>query len=107
SVAAELETLNKLGDELRATLNAELGAHGFSISGFGSLLHLHGTSAVPRSWGDVCASDQDAVREVQRKLRDRGIYIAPRGLVVLSTAHPADELSALKSAWVDACRNVA
>lgn len=105
--AAEIDALNKLGDELRLTLNAELVAHGFSASGTGSLLNLHGTPKPPRTWREVCASDQAAVHEVQRRLRARGMYIAPRGLVVLSTAHTAAELSALQTALVDACRSVA
>lgn len=105
--AADIDALNKLGDELRMSLNAVLGRHGFSVSGCGSLLNLHGTPTTPRTWRDVCVSDQEMVHRVQRLLREQGSYIAPRGLIVLSTAHNAAELTALESALVDACRAVA
>lgn len=102
----EVSALNKIGEELRSSINAALSGHGFSATGIGSLLNLHRSPNPPRQWRDVCATDQQVVHEVQRRLRDRGMYIAPRGLVVLSTAHSDSEIAALETALVDISRDL-
>jgi glutamate-1-semialdehyde 2,1-aminomutase len=103
----QVDALNKSGDELRDALNAGLTAVGFSASGIGSLLNVHGSPTPPRTWRDVLQSDRAAVAEVQRRLRDRGMFIAPRGMMALSTAHSAAELATVEREIIDACRSVA
>jgi glutamate-1-semialdehyde 2,1-aminomutase len=104
--STDIERLNELGDSLRSELGAGLSGHGYSVTGAGSLMNLHGCEVPPRQWRDVAASDRAAVDEVHHRLRDQGIHIVARGMISLSTAHSAADLEDLARRVVDTCRAV-
>lgn len=99
TVAHDLDTR---GDALRSRLQETLAAHGLSVTGWGSMMNVHATPRPPACWRDVRDSDRSRMQAIQRLLLDRGVYIAPRGLVVLSTAHSDDDLDKLEEAFAGA-----
>src|SRR5206468_2974098 len=104
---ATARQLDSRGDALRSRLQETLAPHGLSVSGWGSMMNVHATPKPPASWRDVRASDRLRMNRIQRRLLDRGIYVAPRGLVVLSTAHSDDDLDHLEEAFTAAAAETA
>jgi glutamate-1-semialdehyde 2,1-aminomutase len=83
------------GDEFRVAVAEVLGRHSLPmcVSGFGSMMNLHARADVPRNAHE--ASDRDEVLQelVAFGLLERGVYIAPRGMVSLGLAHTDDQLA--------------
>jgi glutamate-1-semialdehyde 2,1-aminomutase len=99
--------LDSRGDAVRSRLQETLAPHGLSVTGWGSMMNVHATPNPPACWRDVRASDRARMQEIQRRLFERGIYIAPRGLVVLSTAHSDEDLDQLEDAFTAAAAEAA
>jgi glutamate-1-semialdehyde 2,1-aminomutase len=93
--------LDARGNSLRSRLQQVLAPLGLSVSGRGSMMNIHGTPTEPRSWRDVRDSDRARVDRIQRRLLERGFFIVPRGMIVLSTAHLDTHLDALADALVE------
>jgi len=110
--AAELDALNRRGDDLRNSLNACFGDSPlpFQALGWGSLLNVHpcpGTVARP---ADLAAADP-AWRELFfHDLLAAGFYVAPRGYMALTLdvtdAHVASFVAAVQT-FLDARRSLA
>lgn len=88
---AEIERLNALGARLGEGLQRSFDAHGVPavVNVCGSLLHTHiGRTEPVRTWGDVWLGNP-ALTSFHRLALDEGVYLAPRGLIALST--PMDD----------------
>ncbi len=100
--AAEAEALDEMGEELRSRLDQVLSSVGLSITGWGSMMNIHGTPEPPRCWRDVRDSDRARIAKMQRLLLKDGHFVAPRGMIVLSTAHTKEHLLSLERSIVAA-----
>jgi glutamate-1-semialdehyde 2,1-aminomutase len=85
---AEIETLNRLGADLRAKLTSVFAAHAIPawVGGTGSMFHIALTETPLNFYADLDGCDFDAWRIVHLELLARGIYLMPRGTGCLSTA---------------------
>jgi glutamate-1-semialdehyde 2,1-aminomutase len=99
--------LDSRGERIRSRLQEALAPLGITATGWGSMMNLHAAPHAPRSWRDVRASDQRRMEEIQRRLMQRGIFIAPRGMIVLSTVHTEEHLDELEGAVVAAADETA
>lgn len=74
---AEIERINELGERLAVRLSASLESAGLglTVTGVGSMMNLRG--------------DVDLLAAVHAEALDAGLYLAPRGLVCIST--PMDD----------------
>jgi glutamate-1-semialdehyde 2,1-aminomutase len=98
---AAAEALNAGGDRLRERLSGIARAADVPVwvTGAGSMMAIHFTSAPPR-----CAADADAADPLLRELLffdllERGIHIAPRGMIALSLPVGDAERAALADAF--------
>ncbi|MFV0295797.1 MAG: aspartate aminotransferase family protein [Hyphomicrobiaceae bacterium] len=98
--------LNRRGDALRAQLNGIAKAHGarLQFTGRGSMLAVHFTDRPIRNEADAEAGDQDLKELFFFDLLDRGVYIARRGMIVLSVAQDEAALERLAAAVEDFVR---
>jgi glutamate-1-semialdehyde 2,1-aminomutase len=100
SVAADLHTR---GDTLRARLNDLFQRRGVALqmTGQGSLMNLHATSAPIRSPADLAVSDDRVKELIFFDLLERGFYQARRGFVALTLAVTPSDLDAFAAALDD------
>ncbi len=90
--------LDARGDRLRSRLQETLAQFGLSVTGWGSMMNVHAAPTPPQCWRDVRASDSGRMQRIQSGLMDRGFFLAPRGMLVLSTAHTEEHLDQLEEA---------
>ncbi|MBU3688698.1 MAG: aspartate aminotransferase family protein [Acidimicrobiales bacterium mtb01] len=85
------------GDEFRSQVAEVLARHRapLSVSGFGSMMSLHGIRPTPTVPGDVAGRDNELNEIVYLGLLQRGVYTAARGMVNLGLAHTDDHMVAL------------
>lgn len=101
--AEHISGLNALGDRVRDALNLvfeelELNA---VATGYGSLLDVHfGTQSVS-SVRDARLTPGDLSAAIHLELMNRGIFIAPRGMMNLSTAVTVAQADRLVDTWRD------
>jgi glutamate-1-semialdehyde 2,1-aminomutase len=95
---AAAKELDSRGDRLRSRLQESLAGTGLSVTGWGSMMNVHATPQAPKSWRDVRESDRARMAEIQRGLLKRGVFIAPRGMMCLSTAHREEHFDELEEA---------
>ena len=83
------------GDRLRGELAQAFRAAGapFQITGVGSLLAVHATTAPVRSPADLHGSDPRLLELLFLDLLEQGYYIAPRGYMALSLALTPGQLA--------------
>ena len=88
------EALHARGDTLRDAVNRVFARHGVAMhaSGLGSLMNLHGVLGPVRTPGDLAHSRDDARELLFLDLLARGIYVARRGFIALSTALSEEDL---------------
>jgi glutamate-1-semialdehyde 2,1-aminomutase len=92
-----LNALNDRGDRLRDALAATFAAAGapFSVTGIGSMLNVHATTAPIASPADLAGAD-DRLKEILfLDLLERGHYMARRGFMALSLAITDAQVDAL------------
>lgn len=97
---ARAEAINTRGDVLRVRIN-ELAVERrvpLRATGMGSVLQLHVGSQPPTSFREAAARPKDPLEALFHLLLADGIYIAPRGLLNLSTALTDEHLAALEAA---------
>jgi len=99
----EIDRLNRLGDGLRDRLaavaaDADVPA---TVTGAGSLFQIH-TTAGPVTDHASAAAGTDACEELFLRLRNDGVFLAPRGTGNLSTPMTDDHLDAFVAAVEDA-----
>lgn len=99
-----LDALFERGSELRHRLEAVFAGSPLPlcVTGLGSLMNIHTVPGPVRSPRDLAASDADLKQLLFHELIDRGIYLAPRGYVALSTAISSDDCDAFVEATRDA-----
>jgi glutamate-1-semialdehyde 2,1-aminomutase len=88
------------GDRLRQRLNDVIDRSGtpLHVTGAGSLLNLHATSAPIRRIEDLARSDERLKRLLFLDLLEAGYYIAARGYVALSLAVTDEQLDGFVAA---------
>lgn len=93
--------LNALGDQARNGLNAIFTGLGLNAvaTGYGSLLDVHFGTTTVSSVHDARNTPLELTAAIHLELMNRGIFIAPRGMMNLSTAAREGELGELLSAW--------
>jgi glutamate-1-semialdehyde 2,1-aminomutase len=91
--AAEQHTAR--GDALRAELAQAFRSSGapFQVTGVGSLLAIHPTTAVVHRPADLLGSDHRLLELLFLDLLELGYYIAPRGYMALSLALTSSQLA--------------
>jgi glutamate-1-semialdehyde 2,1-aminomutase len=91
---ATYDKLNGMGEDLRARLRALFTRKGLKahVTGIGSLLNLHFTDVEPRNYRMAHARDSALLQRVFFGLLNEGIFIAPRGMVCLSTPMGEEEI---------------
>jgi len=112
-VAVELLTedairrINQVGDRLREGLHEVFGRTGVAaqVTGIGSLVGLHFTSKPPRNYRDTLQSSRKVLPLLHLSLMNRGMFLAPRGFVCISTPMAETEidmfLGALEQSLLD------
>jgi len=95
---ATAAALNARGERLRERLSGLAAGTPVWVTGVGSMMAIHFASASPR-----CAADADAADPLLRELLffdmlERGIHIAPRGMIALSLPVGDAECDALEEA---------
>jgi len=87
---AAIERLNELGNRLRREARAIVAGHDLdvTVTGDGSMFQLHRTSG-PVTDAESAAAGTDAFEELFLAMRNRGVFMAPRGMGNLST--PMDD----------------
>jgi len=99
----QISELNALGDRVRDGLNLvfeelELNA---VATGHGSLLDVHFGTQTVSSVRDARLTPADLSAAIHLELMNRGIFIAPRGMMNLSTAVTVAQADRLVDAWRD------
>lgn len=97
------------GDEFRKSVATVLARHKLpvSVSGFGSMMCLHALTEAPRSAVDVAKRDSVLQELLFFGLLERGIYIAPRGMINLSLPLTDDQLAIVLDGLDDTLKSVA
>lgn len=95
--------LNQRGDRLRERLNSIARAAGakMQFTGRGSMMAVHFTQAAIRNEADADAGDQDLKELFFFDLLERGVYMARRGMIVLSVAQDEPAFARLEAAVED------
>lgn len=91
------------GDEFRAHVAAVIGRHRapVSVTGFGSMMSLHGAAAAPATADEVLARDHDLNELLYFGLLERGVYTAARGMMNVGLAHTDEQLATALGALDD------
>ena len=103
----QVERINGLGDRLRAELNGAFAAAGIRgrATGLGSLLGLHLRDGEIRHARDTLrgiAESGRTMRLLHLGLLRRGVFMAPRGMLCISTPMGEDDIGAAAAAFADA-----
>jgi glutamate-1-semialdehyde 2,1-aminomutase len=96
------------GDALRERLNDAFGRSGtpFQVTGLGTLMNIHATTAPIRRIDDLAGADERLRELLFLDLLDRGYYIAARGYLALSLAVTDDQLDGFVAAVDAAARRI-
>jgi glutamate-1-semialdehyde 2,1-aminomutase len=98
--------LNARGDRLRETLNAIARKSGarMQFTGRGSMMAVHFRDGSIRDEADADAGNQDLKELLFFDLLDRGVYMARRGMIVVSLAQDEAAFARLEGAVEDFVR---
>lgn len=105
--AAEIDRINELGDDLRRRLIdiADESELPLTITGKGSLFNVHFTDR--EVTGEALQiGDESLSAELFMSMRNRGVYLAPRGLGSISTPMGDDELDAVTASFESALERI-
>jgi glutamate-1-semialdehyde 2,1-aminomutase len=97
-----VDQLNARGDRLRDLVNRLADERGWPVvaTGLGSLVQIHVGRRAPRSFRDVAGRPTLPLDCLFFSLLLRGIYVAPRGMLVLSTPIGDEEQERIEAALV-------
>jgi glutamate-1-semialdehyde 2,1-aminomutase len=100
----ELERLNSLGEELRKGIGQVCRSLRVpaQVTGAGSLLQLHFLDHPIRDYRTAAVSDKSLLHLLHLSLLNRGIFIAPRGLMCVSTPMSLTQIDDVVRAFHDA-----
>jgi glutamate-1-semialdehyde 2,1-aminomutase len=92
-----IEQLNAAGDRLRTDLREVFAGHDLAaqVVGMGSLLAVHFTDREVRNYRDVASGDPALLRRFVLGMLNEGVFLAPRGMMALSTPMTDDDLEAV------------
>ena len=98
-----LNSMNALGDELRATMNEQMARRNVAgtVTGVGSLMNLHFVQGEIRSPHDVEAADHRFLHLWQLEMLLRGQYTTPRGMIALSLPFTRADIGAFTDIFDD------
>jgi glutamate-1-semialdehyde 2,1-aminomutase len=101
---AAVAALHAAGEALRARLNAAIARQGLDacVTGSGSLMQLHFTSAPVASPADAARGDRRLGALMHLALANRGVFSATRQLYVLPTVATAADFDGFVAAFDDA-----
>lgn len=107
----QIERINGLGDRLRDALNAAFAAAGLrgTATGLGSILGLHFRDGEIRHARDTLRGIAESGRAMQwlhLGLLRRGLFMAPRGMLCISTAMGDAEIDTAAAAFADALAEI-
>lgn len=99
----EILRINRLGDRLAEGLEEAAAEQGVSVrvTGLGSVRTLHFTAAPVEDYRGVASARSDLTRLFHLGLLNRGVFIAPRGMLVTSTAMGEAEVEQCVEAAAD------
>lgn len=99
----EIARINALGDRLKAGLKQAMTRQGLKgqATGLGSLVQPHFCKGEIRDYRSASQANKEVMTLVHLELLERGIYIAPRGMCVLSTPMSEKEVDAFIAAFED------
>jgi glutamate-1-semialdehyde 2,1-aminomutase len=99
--ADRIQQINLLGDRVRHGLNQVFIETGFEAvaTGWGSLLDVHFGTTEVNSVRDAMATPPNLMAAIHLGLLDRGMFIAPRGMMNISTAVTEFHCDQLVAAW--------
>lgn len=92
--------VNARGDRLRERLNAVARSGGarMQFTGIGSMMSVHFRDGAIRNEADADAANQDLKELLYFDLLERGVYIARRGMIILSLAQDEAAFARLEGA---------
>ena len=93
--ADRAEAHTERGNEFRANVAALLARHKapVSVSGFGSMMSLHGLRNAPTTPTEALQRDNELNDLLFLGLLERGVYIAARGMMNVGLAHTDEQLA--------------
>ena len=93
--ADRAEAHTERGNEFRAHVAAVLARHSapVSVSGFGSMMSLHGLRTAPTTPVEALQRDNALNELLFLGLLERGVYIATRGMMNVGLAHTDEQLA--------------
>lgn len=92
-----IEALNAAGDRLRIELREVFAGNDVAaqVVGMGSLLAVHFTDGPVHNYRDVARADPVRLRRFVLGMMNEGVFLAPRGMMALSTALTEDDLDSV------------
>ena len=73
----------------------------------GSLLNFHFIKGIPDNYLEVTKADKGLAKVMHLEMLKRGYFVAPRGLVVLSTPMDENTINGFSSAFKDSLESIA
>lgn len=103
------EALTRRGQDLLATVAAVVSqsGSGLSVSGYGSMLNIHASAAAPRDGRSAMQREWKRQELLYLGMLERGVYLAPRGMVNLSLAVTDAQIEEVLGALDEVCRDLA
>lgn len=88
---ADCDRLEQLAIRLQTKMEDAIRSVGMEgcVTRAGSLMNYHFIKGIPRNYTDVTRENKDLCKIIHLEMLKRGIFLAPRGLIALST--PMDE----------------
>lgn len=72
----------------------------------GSIMNIHFMEFAPNHYKESLASNKEMIRLLHLMLLEKGIYIAPRGMMVLSTVMTLEDLRTAGKAFYEVCQEI-
>ncbi len=99
---SEIERINKLGNKLRANFNDVLKEVGIKaqLTGMGSLTQIHFINSEVKDWRGSTPVERLDIRSILHLLLlDKGIFVPPRGMFIISTPMGEKEVNEATAAF--------
>lgn len=106
---ADARRIDRLGAMLQKDINeafADTGIDGCATRS-GSLLNFHFIKGLPENYLEVTKADKRLAKVMHLEMLKRGYFVAPRGLVVLSTPMDEATIAGFSSAFKDSLESIA
>jgi glutamate-1-semialdehyde 2,1-aminomutase len=106
---SEIDRINALGERLRGALRESIDEHSLplSVTGAGSLVNVHAAPDVSLPEEAQRAADGDLARYIHLSLLNRGMFIAPRGEMCISTPMEESTVGRALDAFADVAAELA